>query len=54
MSLESMRLRLESGDGSPVKEYRIEDGNVEVRSLIQRAGRFDAPGVSGGGLRPSN
>ena len=33
MSLESMRLRLESDDGSPVKEYRIEDGNVEVRSL---------------------
>ena len=44
MTLESMRLRLESGDGSPVKEYRIEDGNVEVRSLdpedgsIRRAG----------------
>jgi hypothetical protein len=33
MSLGSMRLRLESGDGSPAKEYRIEDGNVEVRTL---------------------
>jgi hypothetical protein len=26
-----MRLRLESGNGSPAKEYRFEDGNVEVR-----------------------
>ena len=33
MSLGSMRLRLGSGDGSPAKEYRIEDGNVEVRAL---------------------
>ncbi len=33
MVLGSMRLLLESGDGSPVKEYRIEDGNVEVRTL---------------------
>jgi hypothetical protein len=33
MSLGSMRLRLESGNGSPAKEYRIEDGNVEVRTL---------------------
>ncbi len=33
MSLGSMRLRLESCDGSPAKEYRIEDGNVEVRTL---------------------
>jgi hypothetical protein len=54
MSLGSMRLRLESGDDSPAKEYRIEDGNVEVRTLDQRANPFDAPGVSGGGLRPSN
>jgi hypothetical protein len=29
----SMRLRLESVDGSPAKEYRIDDGNVEVRTL---------------------
>jgi len=33
MPLGSMRLRLESGNGSPAKEYRIEDGNVEVRTL---------------------
>jgi hypothetical protein len=33
MSLGKMRLRLESGNGSPAKEYRIEDGNVEVRML---------------------
>jgi hypothetical protein len=33
MLLGSMRLRLESGDGSPAKEYRIEEGNVEVRTL---------------------
>src|SRR5882724_6820396 len=31
MSLGSMRLRLEC-DGSPAREYRIEDGNVEVRT----------------------
>ena len=33
MSLGSMRLRLESGNGSSAREYRIEDGNVEVRML---------------------
>lgn len=33
MSLESMRLRLESSDDSPAKEFRIEDGNIEVRTL---------------------
>ena len=33
MSLGSTRLRLESGNGCPAKEYRIEDGNVEVRAL---------------------
>jgi hypothetical protein len=38
MVLASMRLRLESGDGSPVKEYRIEDGNVEVRTLDPEGG----------------
>jgi hypothetical protein len=54
MSLGSMRLRLESGDGSSAKEYRIDDGNVEVDRLIQRADLIDALGVSGGGLRPSN
>ncbi len=38
MSLGSMRLRLESGDGSSAKEYRIEDGNVEVRTLDPERG----------------
>lgn len=39
-----MRLRLESDNGSPAKEYRIEDGSVEVRMLdpegvsVRRAG----------------
>jgi hypothetical protein len=33
MSLRCMRLRLESSDDSPAKEFRIEDGNVEVRKL---------------------
>jgi hypothetical protein len=39
-----MHLRLESGNGSPAKEYRIEDGSVEVRMLdpegvsVRRAG----------------
>lgn len=31
--LGNMRLRLESGDGSPAREYRIQDGSVEVRML---------------------
>ena len=38
MSLGSMRLRLESGDGSPAKEYRIEDGKIEVRTLDPEGG----------------
>ena len=38
MALRSMRLLLESGDGSPAKEYRIEDGNVEVRTLDPEGG----------------
>ena len=38
MSLGSMRLRLESGNGSPAKEYRIEDGNVEVQTLDPEGG----------------
>jgi len=33
MELGSMRLRLESSDNSPVEEFRIEDGSVEVRML---------------------
>jgi hypothetical protein len=38
MSLENVRLRLQSGDGSPATEYRIEDGNVEVRTLDPEGG----------------
>ena len=38
MSLGSMRLRLESGNGSPAKDYRIEDANVEVRMLDREDG----------------
>jgi hypothetical protein len=38
MSSGSMRLRLESGDGSSAKEYRIEDGNVEVRPVDPKGG----------------
>jgi hypothetical protein len=38
MLLGSMRFRLESGDGSPAKEYRIEDENVEVRALDPEGG----------------
>jgi len=43
MELRHMRLRLESGDDSPAKEYRIEDGSVEVRML-------DPEGVSVRGI----
>jgi len=38
MSLGNMRLRLESVNGSPAKEYRIEQGNVEVRTLDPEGG----------------
>jgi len=38
MVLRSMRLRVESGDGCPAKEYRIEDGSVEVRTLDPEGG----------------
>jgi len=38
MSLGNMRLRLESGKGSLAKEYRIEQGNVEVRTLDPEGG----------------
>ena len=38
MSLGSRRLRLEAGNGSAAKEYRIEDGNVEVRALDLEGG----------------
>jgi hypothetical protein len=38
MSSGSMRLRLESVDGSPAKEYRINEGTVEVRTLDPEGG----------------
>ena|SRR5580704_9376666 len=37
MISESMRLRFESSDGCWAKEYRIEDGRVEVRAADPRA-----------------
>jgi len=40
MSLRSMQLRLESGNGSPAKEYRVEGGKVDVRTLDPQ-GRSD-------------
>ncbi len=39
-----LRLCLESGDGSPAKEYRIEDGNVEVRTLDPEGGSIRGTG----------
>jgi hypothetical protein len=33
MSVKNMRLRLEAEDGTAAREYRIDDGNVEVRNL---------------------
>ena len=42
MLVESVRFRLESTDGSPAKEYRVQDGNVEVRTL-GREGGSDRP-----------
>jgi len=44
-----MRLILESGDGSPVREYRVEDGNVEVRTLDPDGG--SVRGIAGGWSR---
>jgi hypothetical protein len=37
-----MRLRLEAEDGTSAREYRIDDGNVEVRNLHPRGGH-DSP-----------
>jgi hypothetical protein len=45
MLVEYVRLRLESGDGSQAKEYRIEDGNVEVRTLDPEGGSVRGTGV---------
>jgi len=38
MLQKNVRLRLEAGDGSATKEYRIDDGKVEVRSLHSHSG----------------
>ena len=40
-TLTSKRLRLEPGNGSPITEYRIENGTVAVRTvdLNRRSGR---------------
>ena len=44
MALRCTRLLLESGDGSPAKEYRIDDGNVEVRTLDPEGGSVQSTG----------
>lgn len=33
MAFGILQLRVESGDGSPAKHYRVEGGNVEVRTF---------------------
>jgi hypothetical protein len=40
----STRLRLEPKDGSPVTDYRIQDGQVEVR-VLDASGRPSAAGT---------
>ena len=52
MALRSMRLLLESGDGSPAKEYRIQDGNVEVRTLDPEGGSVRSAGSGWWRLTP--
>ena len=52
MALRSMRLLLESGDGSPAKEYRIQDGNVEVRTLNREGGSVRSAGSAWWRLSP--
>jgi hypothetical protein len=52
MALRSMRLLLESGDGSPAKEYRIQDGNVEVRTLDPGGGSVRSTGSAWWRLSP--
>ena len=37
MALVPMNLRLEAPDGSGVAEYRVRDGDIEVRQLHHRA-----------------
>jgi len=52
VALRSMRLLLESGDGSPAREYRIEDGNVEVRTLDPDGGSVRTTGSAWWRLTP--
>jgi hypothetical protein len=40
MAQENVRLRLEAEDGSAAQEYRVDDGNIEVRSWHSR-NRYD-------------
>jgi len=47
-----MRLRLEPGNGSAAKEYRIEDGNVEVRTLDPEGGAHRRTGSEWWRLTP--
>jgi hypothetical protein len=42
MSVGSMRLRLDAEDGTAAREYRIDDGSVEVRN-VQPPGGHDSP-----------
>src|SRR5712692_3533731 len=51
MVQENVRLRLEAADGSATKEYRIDDGKVEVRSLHSHSG-YDPPESSWHRLTP--
>ena len=50
MSPGNIRLHLESRDGSPAKEYRIEDGNAESKRLMADL----IVETFGGGLHPGN
>jgi hypothetical protein len=45
MAQHSVRLRLDAADGSATKEYRVDEGRVEVRSWQPHRG-FDAPASS--------
>src|SRR5260370_33518206 len=51
MVQENVRLRLEAADGSATKQYRIDDGKVEVRSLHSHSG-YDPPERSWHRLTP--
>jgi hypothetical protein len=53
MLLGSMRFRLEFGDGSPANEYRVQDGNVEVRTLDPEGVSVRRVGMAWRRLTPS-